>query len=500
VAAVSANASHYHILIVGTDLAGLIYGALCAKRGYRVLIIGQGQGGALYEHGGHTLCRRLELDFGLQGAAAKRVFDELSMGLELRNLPRPLEPSFQVVLPRARIDVSTDGARMEREFGREFPGLAREIDDLFRRVHEVEAKVDEVLRVRPQLPPSGLIETFKFRSLVKKYPILDDEWAVDDPLQHLGHGHPLRALVHAPFRFASGMVPARPYPATFVRAIAGLWRGTTHFEGGPNTLRDRFEAIVASSGDVRPRAQISQVHVQRGRVKHVVLRDRREQISCDLLVCNMEPKRFATLIPQEQQIESYHHVLHTLQPIAHTFTANFVVRSRAIPEAMARHVFAVHDLSQSLEEDNLLHIARDVDIGAGNEERELRLVTAAMRVPISLASAGPAIVEPLLDRVQRRVEQTLPFLGEHLVLRHAPWLSRDDEGRADLDPAEFQPAYGEAIAHTLGTSPLATQTAYKNLLMGGDASFCGLGPEGPYLTAWNLLAHTPDIVKLKSGF
>ncbi len=497
----STVSAHYSIAIVGTDLAGLAYGALCAKRGYRVLVIGQGPSGATYQHAGHTLCRRLELHYGLGSPIVRRVFDDLSLGLQLRNLPRPLEPAFQVVLPRARIAVSTDARIGEREFKREFPKQSAPISAFFREISQLDGQVQEVLAVRPVLPPSGFLESFKLRSLVKKYPLLGDELAIDDPLAAFEHGNPFRAFVQAPFRFASGMVPARPYPATFARAVTELWRGTVTFDQGPNALRELFSGIISGSGDVRPKSVVQSIAIQRGKATRMVLRDRAETIGFDLLVCNGDPKRFCALIPQEMQDEEFHHTIHTLQPICHTFTGNFVVRAAAVPEAMGRHVFAVGELDQSLEEDNLVHIAIDADQGANPPERELRLITAAMRVPISAASAGVGGVEALLDRLQARVEAAVPFLREHLVFRHSPWQSWGlSAGGDDIDAAELQPGYGEAIAHTIGTSPLGTLTGYKNVLMGGNASFCGLGAEGPYLAAWNLYQHTLDKVALKQVF
>ena len=493
--------AHYQIAIVGTDLAGLIFGALCAKKGYRVLVVGHGTQGALYEHEGYTMCRRLELVHGLQSPPVRRVFDDLSLGLELRNLPRTLEPGFQVVLPRARINATTQVDLFARELGREFPGAEAEIAHFFRRVAEIDAQVEDVLKLRPNLPPSGLVENFQFRRLVKRFPFLDDEWAIEDPLAVFPHGHPFRVFVHAAFRFVSGMLPARPYPATFVRAVTALFKGVSYFEHGPNALRNLFLTLIAAAGDVKPRDVVAQIEVGRGKAKHLVLRDRRQIVGCDLIVCNTDPKRFFSLIPQEQQNEAYHHVIHTLQPVYHTFIGNFVVRARAIPEAMGRHVFCVGDLGQPLEEDNLIHLARDIDGAGATDERELRLLTAAMRVPIGAAGGGPSMAHHLLDKLQRRIEDTLPFLGEHLVKRHTPWLKpAGDGGGEDVDPHELQPCYGEAIAHTLGTSPIATVTGYKNILMGSDASFCGLGHDGPYVAALNLFGHAQDRVPLKTGF
>jgi phytoene dehydrogenase-like protein len=497
---VTSTHAHYQVVIVGTDLAGLVLGALCAKKGYRVLVVGQGSQGSLYEHGGYTMCRRPELVHGLASPPVRRVFEELSLGLELRNLPKPIEPAFQVVLPRSRINASTDPRLFERELQREFPNDAKDIETFFRRVHEIDEEVEELLKLRPNLPPVGVVETFKFRRLVKRFPFLDDEWAIEDPLSIFPHGHPFRAFALAAFRFTCGMLPARPYPATFVRSITELFKGAWTFDQGPNTLRSLFLNMVAAGGDVLPRGHVQQIEVQRGKATQVVLRDKR-QIGCDLLVCNTDPKRFAALIPQEQQNDEYHHTIHTLQPVYYTFVGNFVVRARAIPEAMARHVFAVADLTQPLEEDNLVHIARDLDVAVATDDREVRLVTAAMRVPLNAASGGVAAAEVLLDRLQRRVEDTLPFLGEHLLARHTPWVrTGDDAGDEDVDPNELQPAYGEAIPHTLGTSPIATATGYRNILMGSDAAFAGLGTDGPYVAALNMFGQVLERVPLKSVF
>ena len=144
-------------------------------------------------------------------------------------------------------------------------------------------------------------------------------------------------------------------------------------------------------------------------------------------------------------------------------------------------------------------MARDIDTASGTDDREVRLITAAMRVPIHATSGGARSATALLDKLQRRVEEIIPFLSEHLLARHTPWLKAED-GDEDIDPTELQPCYGEAIPHTLGTSPVATTTGYRNILVGGDASFCGLGHDGPYVAALNLIAQTTERVPLKSGF
>ncbi|MCO4760132.1 MAG: hypothetical protein KC502_01430 [Myxococcales bacterium] len=497
------TSAHYNIAIIGTDLSGLVLGAMCAKAGYRVAVIGQGTHGSLYEHNGQVLCRAPHMTYGLGSPPVRKVFDQLGLGLELRNLPQRLNPGFQVVLPKSRVDFTTDTTRFHAELDREFPGEKQRIEAFYDRAATVDKQVEDVLELGIRLPPQGLRENFQFRRLVKRFPFLDDEWAIEDPLAAFGHNHPVRAFAHAPFRFCSSMLPARPYPATFVRAVNEMRKGIFTFAQGPDTLRNLFLDIISTGGDVRLRDHVTRIEVRRGKASQVILRDRRQIVGCDLLVCNTSPKRIFQLIPQEQQREDYHHLLHALQPIYYTFTGNFIVHTRAIPEAMARHVFAVADLSKPLDEDNLVYIARDIEQGATRSDREVRTLTASMRVPVSAANHGAAGARRLLDVLQERVEAVVPFLSEHLVSRHTPWLKqRTAAGTTteELDPSELRPCYGEAIPHTLGTSAIGVTTGYKNILLGGDLSFGGLGSDAPYVSALHMYSIVRETVTLKSGF
>jgi phytoene dehydrogenase-like protein len=455
------------------------------------------------EHRGQLLCRAPQMTYGLSSPPVRRVFEGLGLGLELRNLPHRLEPSFQVVLPDARIDVTTAPERFRAELEREFPGEQRRIEAFFKRVTEIDKQVEETLDLGIRLPPSGIKERFQFQRLVKRFPFLDDEWAIEDPLASFPHGHPFRAFVHAAFRFCCDILPARPYPATFVHVVNELRKGVFTFDAGPDALRDLFLSIIQTSGDVRPKAAVARIEVRRGRASQLLLRDRRSVLGCDVVVCNTDPKRFFALIPPEQQREEVHHAVHLLQPVYYTFTGAFVVKARAIPEAMARHVFAVADLGKPLDEDNLVYIARDIEQGTRRQDREVRTLTASMRVPIGAAAAGTAGARRLLDVLQARVETVVPFRGEHLIARWTPWLRQTAamaQGGEELDPLELRPCYGEAVPHTLGLSPLATATGYRNVLVGSDAAFCGLGSDGPYVAALQMLAEVRELVTVKSGF
>ena len=113
----------YDVVIAGTDLPAVIFGALAAKKGYRVLVLGHGSDKNVYEVNGYLFVRRSCSLFGLSDSAPIRnVFKELALSSEINNLLQHVSPACQVILPDARVDVSLQREVFTREIGREFPG------------------------------------------------------------------------------------------------------------------------------------------------------------------------------------------------------------------------------------------------------------------------------------------------------------------------------------------------------------------------------------------
>jgi len=494
------STAFYDIIIVGTELPGCILGAICAKQGYRVLVVGQGTRDALYRHEGFTMPRTVGLHYGFETSPAiKQVFSELSMSLEMRNLPKPLSPYFQVVLPHGRVDVGPKEHLFERELAREFPGDLEDIRAFYARVRELDAPIREVLEMRLSLPPTGIRERFSFRGLAKRFPFLEDEWTLEDPLSHFPHGHPFRAFALAPFRFISGLLPARPNPPTLVRAVTEAHHGLLHIEGGLDGIRQLFLSRIKDRyGDLRQSSRVDTVIVKRGRATEVRLKDRGELFGCNALVCNMDVRRFFSLVPGDMAEAEYHNAIMALSPVYHTFTCNFVVKARAVPEAMARHVFSVFDVREPLEEDNCIHFAVNADGRYLTDDRDVRIITATCRVPPTHATGGVEVIDALCDRIQYRLASIVPFLDEHLIVRHTPWLAEDEQtGAITIDTTEAHPVFGEAVPQMLGASPVACRTGYKNILVGGNTAFSGFGFEGAFVAALNLFTAIQDIAPLK---
>ena len=126
----------YHLTIVGTRFPQLALGTLLAKRGRRVLIVDALSAGSTsenFEIEGHQFRKRPIPMCGLYSGGFLRMFlDEIGIGRVLVNEMYPLnEVSYQVVLPRHRLNIYPERDRLLAEVAREFPDNMDTIRELY---------------------------------------------------------------------------------------------------------------------------------------------------------------------------------------------------------------------------------------------------------------------------------------------------------------------------------------------------------------------------------
>ena len=488
----------YHIVVIGTDLAGLMYAALAARLGYRVAVIGHGAKPNTYRHGGHLFLREPERFYGFASSAAvARVFGELSLGVEMKNRPRVIQPTLQVVLPTHRIDVAGHRRHWERELERELPGGLPRFDAFEAWAAEATRRSDGAFTADATYPPSGLRGRSAYRKAVAGAEDLVEVGA--DPLATWFDSPEQRAVVAGPLSHLAGLAaPLAPLAAA--RLWSHLRAGLYRVSGGLDGLKDLFlRKLREQSSDYRPDAAVTELVTRRGKVVAVRLSDRHEALGCQLVVGNTDPRRFLALVERDQRDDGFHATLAGMQPAGWRLTLNLGVRARVIPEGMGAEVVAVADPRAPLTGANCLWIARPGHGGAP----EGRPGPGVLQVTALLESRG---VAPTLGATERLVEASLvqlrrliPWLDEHLEALHVPAIVLDPgSGRPTLDPVELPPIMGSPLPHTLGSSAFGPETAYKNVLLCGDSLYAGLGFEGACLAAWQALALTRQAVKVKT--
>ncbi len=110
----------YDLIVVGDDFAGLLAGALCARRGMRVLILSPEEAPLRYQLGPHRLPVEPLCLAGWNTPAVQRVLDELHLSHVLKQRLQRRSVGFQFVGPDVRLDVAADQHVLESEVRREW--------------------------------------------------------------------------------------------------------------------------------------------------------------------------------------------------------------------------------------------------------------------------------------------------------------------------------------------------------------------------------------------
>ena len=114
------STSFYDVVVLGSDLAATVGGAVLAHRGFRVLVAGV-PAEERYTIGPYSLPRSPLAFVGVETPTLKRIVGELNLVQLLRRRLEPNRPAYQLLLPDLRIDVGDD---LGRELSRELPDAA----------------------------------------------------------------------------------------------------------------------------------------------------------------------------------------------------------------------------------------------------------------------------------------------------------------------------------------------------------------------------------------
>lgn len=471
--------SYYDIAVLGTDLPGLVYGALAAKAGYRILILGQDSLQSTYIQDGQTYYRHMPLVYGLRSSEIIRnVFRDLGLYQEMRNRPEVLNPGFQIISGSTWFSYYQEARLREAEFSREFGERAKDIQGFLGDNARLGEQASQVMSFLPPLPVSGFIGKY----------LLNRQ--IDRSLEWLRLHAPLQYPDHPQFFSGVGgmlylMGNARPKPVNplasrrlLTHALAGFIRFPGSIDGFKQLFTGRF---THRGGEFRPQTSAGELVLRRNTFTELKLARTQETVTFRLLVCNTSARRFLQLIPPELASRRTEELSVQLQPQWVRYVVNISLESRQISEALAENLIHVGSVNRELRNENLLWVHKLPGDAAPGQKTSLAVFchVPAAELPTSEEGFG-ALNLRILDSLQK----SMPFLEPSRVTMSTPYLHRDREsGKLVMNPREVQEVYETALESMAGLSPLPLLTGLKNLLMLGEGSFGSLGIEGSFLAA-----------------
>lgn len=480
------DTNFYDVVICGAELGGMIAGALLARRGFRILLLGHDGDPPGFEAGGHVLSRAPGLLPPLEAPAVARILKELNYVQILRRRAAALSPSFQVVLPEHRLDVAINAAVIEREVEREFPREKAAVGGVLERMAAFSKTVGAMLDSDITLPPDGFWERREVARLESMLPP-----AGTDLLGPLPATHPMRAALTAPAALSGAIGPADLGAVATSRMFEVARRGLHRLEGGYTAVRGLFtDKIDTYSGEIREKVTPVEIMPKRGRGAGLRVRPRDETIGCNHLVWSGSLASMLRVLG-DRPPRRLRELAVALRPVCYRYGLALLLRPDALPEGMGARVFMVIDPARPLLEEN----AFVVTVGEAAPRDPDRIpVWVECLVPAPAVDAGPGYLGALRARVRAQLRRLIPFWERHLVALGSAYdgLPPELPGAAAAGPPTAIPAvplpavYSTDFPRILDIGAVPHATGLKGLYLVGPENLPGLGLEGDFISGYGL--------------
>lgn len=486
------SSSHYDVVVLGVDLAPLTCAALLAKRGFRVLVLGQGTAPASYRLGAFRLPRRPCMFTAHTTPIAERVLAELGLHPSVRRATRALDPAFQVALPNHRVDMPRDAALLEREIEREFARVKRPALDFFARVDDLSAVVDALFARDAAWPPESLWERRRAARASAHVPF-ERNTTGPDILSEFPEDHPFRAVALAPYMFAAD-ADTWPAPALGLARLLASAQRTLGLDGGHAVLADFLrERIAAHGGSVRLDERAQAVVVRRGTAVAIVLAGSGEEVAAEFIVAGTDVDALLRLVPDRHPFEELYDRYGEPRIRLYRYALNVVLPVGVLPEAMGTNVFRLGamrgaDARVSGSPDDAYHLQR-TSLDARTE-----LVTIEALLPSGRVESEDGYLDGSRARLLDVLEDVAPFARDRVLVADSPHDgllpdAHDATVDASLDvterrgPHTMQAVHAFPVMSQHGLCALPPRTPIRRLLLCNTQVMPALGMEGQWLAA-----------------
>jgi hypothetical protein len=493
------------VIVLGTELPGLIYAALAARHGYRVAVIGNRAQANTYRHKGHVFLYEPERFYGFSTSPAiSTVMKDLTLSMEMKNRPQMVEPILQIVTPDMRLDVPAQANRWRRELEREMPKLSEQLLAFEDWASAETEATNSLLLTDDVYPPEGMRASSRYESLVSGLKVLSEETnnGTPGPIASIHDRSEFSSIIGAPISHLTQVRHDPAGPLTLARLWTHLRAGIYRLPEGVDGLKRIFlRKMQEQCGDFRSADVAHQLVFRRRRVKEVLLQDRGETLGCELLVANMDPRQLGQMIRPADRVERYHLDVATKPLAGWRLTINIALNPRVIPAGMGPELVLVQDTKSNLIGSNCIWVSRP---GWGRYgSRDTRPGSGVLCITAILPAEGdvPTLsgVQRLLAHVQERLRGVIPWFDEHVLTTHLPCVGHDAEsGKSVLRHKHLLPVARDPEPMMLGIGTNTPTTPYKNILVTGESIMSGLGVEGSFLTALQALERTRSLVKIKN--
>jgi phytoene dehydrogenase-like protein len=424
------------------------------------------------------------------------VLQDLAQTQTFRRRTQPIVPSFSLLTPRHRIQVSPDRGVFAAEVRREFPDVQPIVDELWSTMMLANRGLDAALTRDVPFPPEGFLQRLRARRWLGALPWSHD--TLSALLDKLPSGHAYREAAFLAAAFAGDW--ANPQGELPVLGAARLQhhcvRHGLSFEGGEDAFEDFLvQRIRAHGGACELNERVDGFRFRRGRVAGVVMGGGEQAIGADCVVTGMEGRSVVEL-SEGQGLSTNYVRWPELRPTLGRFVVSCWIRRAGLPEPLGSEAIIVPGRDVRGVDRPALHVQRSPRLDDKSNEPVEKLVAEAL-VPLGQVRRGGE----LRGIVLQCLREQFPFMDRHLLLADSPHdglpLQVYEQGKPrDIDRVHLgggsprpEPMQSLWRADSPGFLALAGEPMLgpvRGTFLVGRTVFPGLGQEGELLAAWNV--------------
>jgi hypothetical protein len=471
------------VIIVGTDLAGLITGAFLAKRGLSVTVLN-------FERDVASEKKNIQpnLITNLESRLFKSILGRLSILDHELQIIRRLEVPFQVVLPRHRIDIFRDRDRLQKEIQREFPLDKISLAMFYESVDHFDTTLDTE-RLQELILPKTFRSRWKFSQFVKQTGL---NRRVKETTDSLGSNREVRALLECQLKFLSQTHSENPFLYQIAKTLSTDNCMLFEVQGGLGHLKKLFlDKIEQFSGKVKNEVRIESFQFEKRRLQSIQLGGFEGALGCKYLLWNDEVRGVKEFLPKKFRNRRLVKKIKAIQPKFYHFSVQYELDPTVIPVGMRENLLFIGDPEQALTGTNFLHLNLFHRTGEDGESPPSLLT-------VSYLLEAPKLQEPseffqeIHGEMSTVLHRLLPF-SEGKIRLSFP-LSHPKQGdpgtlfpmeKSDFEifreNASANPVYQLAPQNFGDLFPINNRTAYKNLFLTSPEILAALGSEGKFL-------------------
>ncbi len=467
------------VLIWGSDLSGIIAGTLLAKRGLNVLVLDDEA----------EFIRTPNLLTGLGSRAFKSLLSKLMIPESKLQSIQENDTSYQILLPKNRVDISVHRPLLMKEMNREFPEHQSLIEELFQEVDRLrEAHLDEISSYLPFVGGLHDKEKNAFIKWFKEFP--------DEKLRDIWNRlpHEIKFFIESRIFFLTAVPLMEMNPPVlqllyFLPPEVGSTYSIKNGGGERELKKVFFERLDYFGGMIHPLKNDTIHFIHKGQeLRGLQLGRFSFPTRCRYVIGNLSIKSLYKDLPTPllSLLNRTKKKVGELTPRGIRRVIQYHTEKAFLPEPLKENSVYVSDLQKPLEGVNYLEMNQTPLAKPKSDEIFDTLLTVSLFQTLSEyneEAPPPALSEETLQCIDAKLEKLFPFIKGHIKrVFPAPLVSSTDTPElfppsADETPEEVQWVYPSSIFFPTVSSP------FKNMFVAGPNILDWLGMDGKILTA-----------------